>query len=61
MASDQSKLVNMVALAFNRAMSERQFAVAELMLQALELLNAEHRYEAVIADALHTIAKSVRT
>jgi hypothetical protein len=42
MASDQSKLVNMIALAFDRAISERQFAVAELMLRALELLNAEH-------------------
>lgn len=61
MVSDQSKLVKMVALAFNRAMSERQFAVAELMLQALELLNAEHRYEAVVTDALLAVAKSVRT
>lgn len=61
MASDQSKLVNMIALAFDRAMSERQFAVAELMLQALALLNAEHRYEAAIKDALLAIAKSVRT
>lgn len=61
MASDQSKLVDVVALAFNRAMREGQFAVAELLLQALELLNADHRYEAVVTDALLAIAKSVRT
>lgn len=60
MLSDQSTLIEIVALAFKQAMRERELAVAELMLQALEHLNAERQCETVLADALLAVAKSVR-
>lgn len=56
MALDQPILIEMVALAFKQAMLERDYAVAELMLQALERLNAERRCEAVLTEALLAVA-----
>lgn len=49
-------LAETVALAFEQALREQNFGVAELMLQALEHLNAECRCEAVeLEEALLAI------
>lgn len=44
-----------VAIAFKQALRERDFPVAELMLQALEHLNSECRCKAILDDALLAI------
>lgn len=50
-----SSLQEMVALVFNQALHEQDFAVAELMLQALEHMNSECRYNTILDDALLAI------
>ena len=60
MASDQPILIEMVARTFKQAMRERDYAVAELLLQALERLNAERRCESVLTEALLAVADGTR-
>lgn len=60
MASDQPILIETVALAFKQAMRERDYAVAELLLQALEHLNAERGCESVLTEALLAVADRPR-
>lgn len=60
MTLGHSPLVETVALAFRQAMRERDYAVAELMLQALERLNAERRCEGVLTEALLAVADRAR-
>lgn len=45
-------LQELVARAFKRALHEQNFAVAELMLQALEDMNSECRCSTTLDDAL---------
>ena len=45
-------LQELVARAFKRALHEQNFAVAELMLQALEDMNSECRCSTSLDDAL---------
>jgi len=54
MKSDSS-LEETVAIAFKQALRERDFAVAELMLQALEHMNSECRCKTILDDALLAI------
>lgn len=52
---NDSSLEERVAIAFKQALREQRFAVAELMLQALEHMNSECRCKAILDDALLTI------